>query len=111
MKSNTTLLCNKMLAGLVAITAPCAFVNPMGPAIISSSMAFIYFKMSDLITPLRVSKETEIEKLDGPEMDVLGYPDFQLHPSTAGAAAVEISTAAASSIADLHTRKVPAEQN
>jgi len=58
-------------------------------------MAYVWFKVSDLITPLRVSKETEIEGLDGPEMGVLGYPDFQLHPSTAGAAAVEASTAAA----------------
>ena len=205
MKSDTTLLCNGMLAGLVAITAPCAFVNPMGAAIIGAvagvlvilsvfffervgvddpagaisvhgtnglwgvlsvgifatgeygagwngvvrdemvklygsdgvrgllygdfsqfimqfidcvvvavfgfAMAFVWFKVSDLITPLRVRKETEIEGLDGPEMGVLGYPDFQLHPSTAGAAAVEVSTAAASSMADLHTRKVPAEQN
>ena len=39
----------------------------------------IWFKVSDLITPIRVSAETEIEGLDGPEMGVLGYPDFQLH--------------------------------
>jgi len=44
-------------------------------------MAFVWFKISDFITPLRVSKETEIEGLDGPEMGVLGYPDFQLHTS------------------------------
>ena len=31
------------------------------------------------ITPIRVSAEIEIEGLDGPEMGVLGYPDFQLH--------------------------------
>src|SRR3989454_1886438 len=34
LKPDTTLLCNGMLAGLVAITAPCAFVNPIGAAII-----------------------------------------------------------------------------
>jgi hypothetical protein len=40
--------------------------------------------MSNLITPIRVSREIEIEGLDGPEMSVLGYPDFQLHPLAAG---------------------------
>jgi Amt family ammonium transporter len=47
-------------------------------------MAYVWFKISNLITPLRVSRETEIEGLDGPEMGVLGYPDFQLHPSASG---------------------------
>jgi Amt family ammonium transporter len=47
-------------------------------------MAYVWFKISNLITPIRVSRETEIEGLDGPEMGVLGYPDFQLHPSSAG---------------------------
>jgi Amt family ammonium transporter len=47
-------------------------------------MAYVWFKMSNLITPIRVSREIEIEGLDGPEMGVLGYPDFQLHPSGAG---------------------------
>ncbi|MBI3810822.1 MAG: ammonium transporter [Nitrospirae bacterium] len=175
LKPDTTMLCNGMLAGLVAITAPCAFVNPMGAVIIGAVagvlvvfsvfyfeargvddpvgaisvhginglwgvvsvgifatgeygagwngvvrdgmvklygsdgvrgllygdfsqfimqvidagvvavfgfvMAYVWFKISDLITPIRVSKETELEGLDGPEMGVLGYPDFQLHPS------------------------------
>jgi len=201
LKPDTTMMCNGMLAGLVAITAPSAFVNPMGAAIIGAvagilvvlsvffleargvddpvgaisvhgtnglwgvlsvgifatgeygagwngvvrdsmvklygsdgvrgllygdfsqfimqiidcvvlaafalTMAFVWFKVSDLITPLRVSKETEIEGLDGPEMGVLGYPDFQLHPSASGfAAAVEVSNAAASSAVDVHARKV-----
>ena len=172
-KPDSTMMCNGMLAGLVAITAPCAFVNPVGAVIIGAVagilvvlsvffieargiddpvgaisvhgtnglwgvlsvgifatgeygagwngvvregmvklygadgvrgllygdfsqfvaqfidcvvvavfgfiMAYVWFKISDLITPLRVSKETEIEGLDGPEMGVLGYPDFQLH--------------------------------
>jgi Amt family ammonium transporter len=172
-KPDSTMMCNGMLAGLVAITAPCAFVNPVGAVIIGAVagilvvlsvffieargiddpvgaisvhgtnglwgvlsvgifatgeygagwngvvreemvklygadgvrgllygdfsqfvaqfidcvvvavfgfiMAYVWFKISDLITPLRVSRETEIEGLDGPEMGVLGYPDFQLH--------------------------------
>ena len=44
-------------------------------------MAYVWFKLSNLITPIRVSAETEIEGLDGPEMGALGYPDFQIHPS------------------------------
>jgi Amt family ammonium transporter len=43
-------------------------------------MAYAWFKLSDLITPIRVSRETEIDGLDGPEMGTLGYPDFQIHP-------------------------------
>ena len=173
LKPDPSMLCNGMLAGLVAITAPCAFVNPMGAGIIGAIagvlvvyavfffeargvddvvgaisvhgvnglwgvlsvgifatgeygagwngvvrdsmvqaygsdgvrgilygdpsqlvmqiidcatvaifgfvMAFVWFKVSDLITPIRVSEETEIEGLDGPEMGAHGYPDFQLH--------------------------------
>ena len=72
-------------------------------------MAYVWFKVSDPITPIRVSKETEIEGLDGPEMGVLGYPDFQLHPSAGGFGGVSASAAAASAV-ELHARKVPAEQ-
>jgi ammonium transporter, Amt family len=42
-------------------------------------MAYIWFKVSDLITPIRVSAETEMDGLDGPEMGAAGYPDFQIH--------------------------------
>ena len=38
-----------------------------------------WFKFSNLITPLRVSKEMEISGLDGPEMGVLGYPEFAIN--------------------------------
>jgi ammonium transporter, Amt family len=170
MKPDPSMLCNGMLAGLVAITAPCAFVNPMGAAIIGFvagvlvvysvfffdnvgvddpvgaisvhginglwgvisvgifatgeygagwngvvrdamvkaygsdgvrgllygdpsqlvmqlidasvvatfgfCMAYAWFKLSNLITPLRVSEETENEGLDIPEMGAHGYPDM-----------------------------------
>ena len=173
LKPDPTMLCNGMLAGLVAITAPCAFVNPLGAAIIGAIagvlvvlsvffferhgvddvvgaisvhgvnglwgvlsvgifatgeygagwngvvrdsfvkaygadgvrgilygdpsqlvmqvidcvvlatfafvMAYVWFKISDLITPIRVSAETEMEGLDGPEMGALAYPDFPIH--------------------------------
>jgi len=78
-------------------------------AVFGFVMAFVWFKVSDLITPLRVSKETEIEGLDGPEMGVLGYPDFQLHPSATGYGTAGV--AAAATTAELHARKIPVEQN
>ena len=78
-------------------------------AVFGFCMAYVWFKVSDLITPIRVSKETEIEGLDGPEMGTLGYPDFQLHPSGVGLSTVGV--AAASTAAALHGRKVVAEQN
>ncbi len=58
-------------------------------AIFGFVMAYAWFKVSDLIMPIRVSKEVEIEGLDGPETGVLGYPDFQLHPSGMGIAVAE----------------------
>jgi Amt family ammonium transporter len=173
LKPDPTMLCNGMLAGLVAITAPCAFVDPWAGALIgfiagilvvysvffwegrgvddpvgaisvhgvnglwgvlsvgifangqygagwngvvregmvklygsdgvrgllygdfsqfvmqaidcavvatfAFLMAYVWFTLSNLITPIRVSRETEIDGLDGPEMGTLGYPDFQIH--------------------------------
>ena len=199
LKPDTTMMCNGMLAGLVAITAPCAFVDPWAAAVIGAVagilvvlsvfffearrvddpvgaisvhganglwgvlavgifangaygagwngvvreemvklygsdgvrgllygdfsqfimqvidcavvavfgfvMAYVWFKVSDLITPLRVSKETEVEGLDAPEMGVLGYPDFQLYPSPAGATRIDAS-AAASSLVSLRAKEV-----
>jgi Amt family ammonium transporter len=175
LKPDTSMLCNGMLAGLVAITAPCAFVDPWGAAVIGAIagvlvvisvfffeasgvddvvgaisvhgvnglwgvisvgifatgkygagwngvvrdsfvqaygsdgvrgilygdasqlfmqiidagtvaifgfvMAFVWFKISDLITPLRVSAEVEMDGLDGHEMGVYAYPDFVIHTS------------------------------
>jgi ammonium transporter, Amt family len=39
-------------------------------------MAYAWFKLSNLITPIRVPKEVEIEGLDIPEMGAYGYPEF-----------------------------------
>jgi Amt family ammonium transporter len=41
-------------------------------------MAYVWFKLSNLISPIRVSAETELEGLDGPEMGAIGYPDFSV---------------------------------
>jgi Amt family ammonium transporter len=43
-------------------------------------MAFVWFKLSNLITPLRVPREAEIEGLDIPEMGAHGYSGFVMEP-------------------------------
>jgi Amt family ammonium transporter len=47
-------------------------------AVFGFVMGYVWFKISDKITPLRVSAETELAGLDIPEMGVLGYPDFAM---------------------------------
>jgi Amt family ammonium transporter len=47
------------------------------------AMAYVWFKVSNLITPIRVSAETEMAGLDMPEMGAQGYPDFALAKSPA----------------------------
>jgi Amt family ammonium transporter len=173
-KPDTTMLCNGMLAGLVAITAPCAFVGSTASVLIGAIagvlvvesvffwdklglddvvgaisvhgvngvwglvslgifangkygagwngvarpemieeygfdgvrgayygdmsqlwaqllsaatcvvfgfiMAYVWFKISNLITPIRVPAEVETQGLDIPEMGVPGYPDFMPSP-------------------------------
>jgi ammonium transporter, Amt family len=39
-------------------------------------MAYVWFKISNLITPIRVPKEVEVEGLDLPEVGAMGYPEF-----------------------------------
>jgi Amt family ammonium transporter len=62
----------------------CAVLTVFGLA-----MAFAWFKISNLITPIRVSRETELQGLDIPEMGTLGYPDFQLKTHGVSEPAVE----------------------
>jgi len=45
-------------------------------AVFGFVMAYTWFRLSNRITPIRVSRETEVEGLDGPEMGAMGYPDF-----------------------------------
>jgi ammonium transporter, Amt family len=47
-------------------------------AVFGFAMAYAWFKFSNLITPIRVSAETERQGLDGPEMGAMGYPDFSV---------------------------------
>ncbi len=58
---------------LVAQALDCAVL-----AVFGFVMAYVWFKFSNLITPIRVSREVEIQGLDIPEMGALGYPDFVL---------------------------------
>jgi Amt family ammonium transporter len=51
------------------------------------AMAYAWFKLSNLITPIRVSAETEMAGLDMPEMGAMGYPDFVLVKEAADKAA------------------------
>jgi ammonium transporter, Amt family len=41
-------------------------------------MAYAWFVLSNRITPMRASRETELAGLDGPEMGVVGYSEFAL---------------------------------
>ncbi|RIK79451.1 MAG: ammonium transporter [Planctomycetota bacterium] len=160
LKPDPTMMCNGMLAGLVAITAPCAFVDAWAAVVIGAVagvlvvlsvffweklkiddpvgaisvhgvnglwgvlslgifangkygggwnkvdgpvagivagdwgqikaqalscvvvvvfgfvMAYVWFKLSDMIFPIRVSEADEVEGLDRPEMGAHGYPEF-----------------------------------
>jgi Amt family ammonium transporter len=174
LKPDPTMLCNGMLAGLVAITAPCAFVSPWAAVVIGGiggwlvvasvffvenrgiddpcgaisvhgvngawgviavgifangdygagwngvvrdsfvtaygsdgvrgllygdpsqlwmqlvsvgvlvafavPMAFMWFRLSNIITPIRSSAEDELAGLDMTEMGSPGYPEFLLEP-------------------------------
>jgi ammonium transporter, Amt family len=48
-------------------------------AVFGFVIAYVWFKFSDLITPIRVPEEVEIGGLDIPEVGAPAYPDFALH--------------------------------
>jgi Amt family ammonium transporter len=67
---------------LVMQAIDCVVLSAFGFA-----MAYGWFKLSNLITPVRVSRETELAGLDVPEMGAHGYPDFSLTKEAAQGAA------------------------
>jgi ammonium transporter, Amt family len=46
-------------------------------AVFGFAMGYGWFKLSNLITPIRVTAEVELAGLDGPEMGAFGYPNFE----------------------------------
>jgi Amt family ammonium transporter len=60
---------NQLIAQALEVIACVAWVFPM---------FYFFFKVTNAISPIRVSKETEIEGLDMPECGIIGYPDFKL---------------------------------
>ena len=54
-------------------------------AVFGFAMAYVWFKFSNLITPLRVPRDVEIQGLDIPEVGAPGYPDFVLSSIPHGA--------------------------
>jgi len=57
----------------VAQALDCAVVAGFG-----FCFAYVWFKLSDKITPIRVAKEVELEGLDIPEVGAPAYPDFSI---------------------------------
>jgi Amt family ammonium transporter len=53
-------------------------IDAVTVAVFGFVMAYVWFKISDKITPIRVSAEVELAGLDIPEMGVVGYPEFDI---------------------------------
>ncbi|HEY4330078.1 MAG TPA: ammonium transporter, partial [Phycisphaerae bacterium] len=53
-------------------------VGGLSCIVVGGVLSFVWFKLSNLIVPMRVSRETEIQGADIPEMGALAYPDFEL---------------------------------
>jgi ammonium transporter, Amt family len=51
-------------------------INAAVVAVFGFAMAYAWFKISNLITPIRVPEEVERGGLDIPEMGAYGYPEF-----------------------------------
>jgi Amt family ammonium transporter len=51
-------------------------INAAVVAVFGFTMAWVWFKVSNLITPIRVSADIETKGLDYPEMGAIGYAGF-----------------------------------
>ncbi len=65
-------------------------------AVFGFTMAYVWFKVSNLITPLRVPEDVELQGLDGPEVGAAGYPDFAVS-ARAGGGPVDAGTSSMAS--------------
>jgi Amt family ammonium transporter len=68
------------------------FCEVCGIFILGFGIMYPFFKLSNLVLPLRVSREVELQGLDMPEMGALGYPDFEIK-STPSISAVGVGSA------------------
>jgi Amt family ammonium transporter len=58
------------------------FVDVCTCAVFVCGFAFVWFKISNLIIPIRSKPEDEISGLDMPEMGAMAYPDYQITDSS-----------------------------
>lgn len=54
--------------------------------VVGAGIMYPFFKISNLIVPMRVARDVELEGLDVPEMGALGYPDFALKTANSASA-------------------------
>jgi len=62
--------------GVGQLLAQC--MGALSIVVVGGGLSFVWFKLSNLIVPMRVSRETEVQGADIPEMGALAYPDFEL---------------------------------
>jgi ammonia channel protein AmtB len=81
------MILNGGLAGLVAITAPCAFVS-----VPSSLIIGLLAHVRDRLEPPQVPAEEEHAGLDIGEHGISAYPEFRISGAGTASAAMDVST-------------------